>query len=159
MRAWCQFLCQLEFQLAAFRFAVLRRFKITGLPSNAETCSAMLQFNAPPGFDINTIAAAGKAGGLLKAGAAVGHYGTFDFQRVRDNAGNTTFYAGYTQASNIAVGAYMYGAGYSGATANTIANLYGLLTLSSNSLQRNNAVYINFGYDLAQAGWNPSCKH
>jgi RHS repeat-associated protein len=57
------------------------------LPQNAQTCSAILQFYAPPGFDLNAIVAAGKAGGLnpFTALAAVGHNGTFDFQRSRDS--------------------------------------------------------------------------
>jgi hypothetical protein len=128
------------------------------LPSNAQTCSAILQFPAPPGFDLNKIVKAGRAGGLLHAGTAVGHSGTFDFQRVTDSAGNTTFYSGYTQASNIAVGAYLYGAGYSEGNADRVANAYSLATRSSNALGRNQRTNIDLGYDLAKAGWNPSCK-
>lgn len=126
------------------------------LPPGARRCLAILPFNAPPEFDLNAIVAAGKAGGLLHADASVGHYGTFDFQRVRDSAGNTIFYSGYTDASNIAVGAYLYGAGYSEEDASTIANTFALW-MSSNAGSPQQAVYRNLGYDLAAAGWSPTC--
>jgi RHS repeat-associated protein len=126
------------------------------LPPNAQTCSALLQFHAPPGFDLNQIVAAGRAGGLSHAGSAVGHYGTFDFQRSRDSAGNTTFYSGYTPVSNIAVGAYLYGAGYSRADAILVPNAFAY-TMSSNAGDPQQASYWALGYDLAAAGWNPSC--
>jgi len=64
-------------------------------------------FLAPPKADFNQVFAAGQANGALGANAAVGHFGTFDFQR----DGNT-FYSAYTDASNYAVGVYMAGAGY-----------------------------------------------
>jgi hypothetical protein len=93
------------------------------LPTSAQTCSALgLQFNAPPGFHLNQIVAAGHSGGLSGAGGAVGHNGTFDFQRETSIlTGVTTFYSGYTKVSNIAVGAYMYGAGYRNWQMNVIA--------------------------------------
>ena len=128
------------------------------LPPNAQTCSAILQFYAPPGFNLDQIVAAGKAGGKnpFAALAAVGQYGTFDFQRSRDSAGNTTFYSGYTSVSNVAVGAYLYGAGFSDAQATFISNTYASAK-SSNAGASQQAVYRNLGYDLAAAGWNPSC--
>lgn len=58
--------------------------------------------------------------------AAVGHYGTFDFQRSRDGAGNTTFYSGYTPVSNFSVGAYLYSAGFSKSVVSFISNTFAL---------------------------------
>jgi hypothetical protein len=34
------------------------------LPPGAQNCSAILNFSAPPGFNLNAIIAAGQAGGL-----------------------------------------------------------------------------------------------
>lgn len=129
------------------------------LPPNAQKCSAILQFNAPPGFDLNQVAAAGQTGGYSPSAAlnAVGQYGTFDFQRSRDSAGNTTFYSGYTAASNVAVGAYLYGAGFSRDEAGLISNTYALAK-SSNTGDPNQATFRTLGYDMAAAGWNPSCE-
>ena len=70
--------------------------------------------------------------------------------------GTTTFYSGYTQAANIAVGAYEYGAGLSPAGANFLANAYADV-MSSNAGDPELTLYQNFGYDLAAAGWSPSC--
>jgi hypothetical protein len=116
-----------------------------------------LNFHAPPGFNLNAIIAAGQAGGVnpFAALAAVGHNGTFDFQR-SSSGGNTTFYSGYTDASNIAVGAYLYGAGFSNGQASFISNSFAN-TMSSNAGSPQQSDFRNLGYDLAAAGWNPSC--
>ena len=73
-----------------------------------------------------------------------------------DSSGNTIFYSGYIDASNIAVGAYLYGAGFSNAEASFISNTFAN-TMSSNAGSPEQADYRNLGYDLAAAGWNPSC--
>jgi RHS repeat-associated protein len=127
------------------------------LPPGAQSCSAIFNFHAPPGFDLNAIIAAGRAGGANPFAAlrAVGHGGTFDFQR-SISGGNTTFYSGYTDASNIAVGAYLYGAGFSNGQASFISNSFAN-TMSSNAGSPQQSDYRNLGYDLANAGWNPSC--
>ena len=127
------------------------------LPPGAQSCSAIFNFHAPPGFDLNAIIAAGRAGGANPFAAlrAVGHGGTFDFQR-SVSGGNTTFYSGYTDASNIAVGAYLYGAGFSNGQASFISNSFAN-TMSSNAGSPQQSDYRNLGYDLAAAGWNPSC--
>jgi RHS repeat-associated protein len=127
------------------------------LPPGAQSCSAIFNFHAPPGFDLNAIIAAGRAGGANPFAAlrAVGHNGTFDFQR-SSSGGNTTFYSGYTDASNIAVGAYLYGAGFSNGQASFISNSFAN-TMSSNAGSPQQSDYRNLGYDLAAAGWNPSC--
>jgi len=116
-----------------------------------------LQFYAPPGFELSQIVAAGQSGGLSGAGASVGHNGTFDFQRETSIlTGTTTFYSGYTPVSNMAVGAYMYGAGYSSWQMNVIAGTFAA-TMSSNAGNPDQSLYWNVGYDLAAGGLSPSC--
>jgi hypothetical protein len=127
------------------------------LPPGAQSCSAIFNFHAPPGFDLNAIIAAGGAGGAnpFDALRVVAHGGTFDFQR-SISGGNTTFYSGDTDASNIAVGAYLYGAGFSNGQASFISNTFAN-AMSSNAGSPQQSDYRNLSYDLAAAGWNPSC--
>ena len=70
--------------------------------------------------------------------------------------GTTTFYSGYTPVSNMAVGAYMYGAGYSSWLMNVIAGTYAA-TMSSNGGDPDQSLYWNVGHDLAAGGLSPSC--
>jgi hypothetical protein len=117
------------------------------LPPDANVCfDNQNYFYAPPTFNINKIEAAGKAGGWSPQAmnAAVGHYGTFDFQRTRDSAGNTTFYSGYTPVSNFAVGTYLYSAGFSKSVGSFIANTFALFK-SSNTGDSAQATYPKFG--------------
>ena len=67
-------------------------------------------FYAPPYANFQKVYAAGQSHWQdpISALLAIGHYGTYDFQR---NDG--VFYSAYTDASNYAVGVYMAGAGYS----------------------------------------------
>jgi len=82
---------------------------------------------------------------------------TFDFQRETSIlTGTTTFYSGYTPVSNMAVGAYMCGAGYSETQMNLIARTFAA-TMWSNAGDPEQSLYWNLGYDLAAAGWSPSC--
>lgn len=130
------------------------------LPPNANICfDNQNYFYAPPTFDITKIEAAGKAGGWSPQAmnAAVGHYGTFDFQRSRDSAGNTTFYSGYTPVSNFSVGAYLYSAGFSKSVGSFIANTFALFK-SSNVGDPAQATYRNLGYDTAARGQVPVCQ-
>jgi RHS repeat-associated protein len=133
------------------------RFTKLYLPANAQKCSAMLQFYAPPNFNLQAIVNAGRSNGLRGAGAAVGQYGTFDFQRARDSAGNTLFYSGYTPVANVAVGAYLQGAGVSRDAASLISNTYAFFN-SSNGATAEQEEYRTLGWDLANAGWSPLCK-
>ena len=71
------------------------------------TSGDRVKFLAPPKANFKAVFAAGQINGLFGAGPAVGHSGTFDFQR-----DGTTFYSAYTNASNYAVGVYLAGAGY-----------------------------------------------
>jgi hypothetical protein len=89
--------------------------------------------------------------------SAVGHYGTFDFQRVRDSGGNTTFYSGYTPVSNFSVGAYLYSAGFSKSVGSFIANTFALFK-SSNAGDPGQATFRNWGYDTAARGQIPVCQ-
>ena len=109
-------------------------------------------------FDIHTIEAAGRTNGLnpIAVNANVGHYGTFDYQRSRDAAGNTTFYSGYTNVSNFDVGVYMQSAGYSRTATSAIANGFALFK-SSNFGDLLQALFRNLGYDTAAKGSNPTC--
>jgi RHS repeat-associated protein len=137
-----------------------RPFSIQFLPAGARVCSANENyFFAPPSFDISKIEAAGRAGGLnpVKMNASVGHYGTFDFQRSRDNAGKTTFYAGFTPVSNFAVGVYEQSAGFNRFAASTIANVFAFWK-SSNFGDPAQARYRNLGYEAAAKGQTPTCS-
>ena len=121
--------------------------------------SGQSTFLAPLTFDMGAIVAAGRSGGYnpFAANAVVGHYGTFDYQRVVDAAGNTTFYSGFTDASNFAVGAYLYGTGVSEGAATMISNAYAAVG-SSNAGDPNQALYRNAGYESAASGGQVSCS-
>ena len=117
-------------------------------------------FPAPYTFDVTKIEAAGHANGLnpFAINANVGQYGTFDFQRSRDSAGNTTFYSGFTPVSNFNVGVYMQSAGYSRLATSAIANGFALLR-SSNVGDPAQAQYRNLGYDTVANGKTPFCMN
>jgi hypothetical protein len=126
------------------------------LPIGAPSCPGQ-NFFLPSGFNMDAIVAAGRAGGLSPSSAlsAVGHYGTFDFQRQKTVFG-TVFYTGYTNASNIAVGAYLYGAGFSELGASLVSNSFAL-TMSSNAGDPAQSYYRNLGYETAASGKGLSC--
>lgn len=89
--------------------------------------------------------------------SAVGHYGSFDFQRSRDAAGNTTFYTQYQVASNVAVGAYLYGTGIPEILSNGIEDAYAFFK-SSNSGNGDQIMGQEIGW-MAAAGDVPiSCS-
>jgi hypothetical protein len=103
-------------------------------------------FLAPPRANFAEVFAAGRLKGLAGAGAEIGHFGAFDFQR---DGGN--FYPAYSDASNYAVGVYMAGAGYSRletiATAGTFAH-----TMSSNAGSSSQSQWW-------ERGWNDAANH
>jgi RHS repeat-associated protein len=136
-------------------------FQVRFLPNNAQKCTAMgQQFYAPPQFSIKTIVTAGEAGGMFNVSAmgnAVGHYGTFDFQRVRDSAGNTIFYSGYTPVSNVAVGAYTYGADFTKNGALAIAKTFKLF-VAGNKGAASAPFFTGLGWDLAAGKGSASCS-
>ena len=95
--------------------------RVTSTPPNSAAFIASVngpQFLAPAGTDFAAIFMKGLENGPLNIvgiNAAVGHYGTFDFQRNAGNGENTTenvFYSQYTNASNFSVGVFMRGAGF-----------------------------------------------
>ncbi len=130
------------------------------LPPNALTCTGMgRQFYAPSGYNLSNVVAAGSAGGKLNIFAmnrAVGHFGTFDYQRA-GTPSSFTFYRGLTPVSNMDVGAYLYGAGFTQSQAGTVSNTFADL-FSSNAGDPNQAIYRNFGYQLAASGGSYTCS-
>ena len=130
------------------------------LPPNALTCTGMgRQFYAPSGYNLSNVVAAGSAGGKLNIFAmnrAVGHFGTFDYQRA-GTPSSFTFYKGLTPVSNMDVGAYLYGAGFTQSQAGTVSNIFADL-FSSNAGDPNQAIYRNFGYQLAASGGSYTCS-
>jgi hypothetical protein len=131
------------------------------VPKNARDCTAGgKHFYAPPSFNVNAIENAGKSGGAFNLGAmnaTVGHYGTFDFQRVRDALGNTTFYSAYTPVSNVAVGVYLYSAGYTKLGASVVSDAFAAAK-SKNAGDPNQALYRNVGVDIAAGKATVKCS-
>jgi hypothetical protein len=125
------------------------------VPPDALQCTAMGQnFAAPPSFDLSVIVADGNAHGMIDfthMGDAVGHNGTYDFQRVHDGAGHTTFYPGYQPVSNIAVGAYLYGAGYGKIGGGLVSDTYAFINSHNfgDPLQKQ---FRDLGWEMAKAG-------
>lgn len=127
-------------------------------PPGAKTCSAYgMTFLAPPSFDLGKIEAAGRAGGWSPSAmnSAVGHYGSFDFQR-STIGGNTTFYSQYQVASNIAVGAYLNAAGIPEIIANGIEDVFAAFG-SSNTGDGNQIMGQEIGWDAASGNVGISC--
>ena len=128
------------------------------LPPNAQSCSTNTgaNFNAPPGFSVSNIAANGQTNGLSGAGAAVGQGGYYDFQR--SQVGSTTqFFPGYTPVANIAVGAYLQGAGVPQWMGSLISNTYAFFN-SSNGATAQQAQFRNLGFSLASGKAAYSCQ-
>jgi hypothetical protein len=85
----------------------------------------------------------------LAINAAVGHFGTYDFQR-----DDGKFYTSYTNASNYAVGVYMAGAGYSYETSIGIARFFANL-YSSNAGAESQKAWRTKGWNDATNGVGP----
>jgi hypothetical protein len=79
---------------------------------------------------------------------AVGHFGTFDFQRTRTPSGGTVFTSAYTNAANFAVGVYLAGAGFGQSTAGLISDTYALVN-SKNFGDPNQETFRNAGIAAA----------
>jgi RHS repeat-associated protein len=139
------------------------RFTINrGRPPGAQVCSVYggaVTFLAPPGFNLGQITQAGQAGGLSfnAANTAVGHYGTYDFQRSRDAAGNTTYYTQYQIVSNVSAGAYMYGTGLPEILANGIEDIFNN-SMSSNAMAPGQIGGQEIGWDAAAGNTSISCR-
>jgi RHS repeat-associated protein len=125
---------------------------IHGTPAGSCTCTSAsgAKFSAPAGTNFQDIEAAGVAGGPSPSAvkAAVGHFGTFDLQR---NKENNTFTGAYTNASNFAVGVYMHGAGYSLFYTVAIADGFAHVR-SSNADEPSQANFWIEGWKAAEAG-------
>ena len=129
-----------------------------GPPPGAIACSAYgVPFLAPPDFNLRSIVAAGQRGGWNPfAGiAAVGHYGSFDFQR-SVSSGTTTFYTQYEIVSNIAVGAYLYGTGMPEILANALEDTFAS-SMSSNAGSGDQIIGQEIGWDAAAGTAAISC--
>ncbi|MFZ0932087.1 MAG: hypothetical protein WAN11_26040 [Syntrophobacteraceae bacterium] len=107
-------------------------------------------FFVPPDADFHEVYEAIKANGLdpIAASKAIGHFGTFDFQRQEDK---NLLISEYTNASNFAVGVYMRGAGFSLQWTKFIAGLFAL-TMSSNAGDPNQSVWWTNGWYAADLG-------
>jgi hypothetical protein len=117
------------------------------------------QFYAPSQFNLSSVVAAGRAGGrfnIFAMNSAVGHFGTFDYQR-SGTPSSFTFYKGFTPVSNMDVGAYLYGAGFTQSQAGTVSNTFADI-FSSNAGDPDQATYRNFGYQLAAGGGSYTCS-
>ena len=100
---------------------------------------------------------AGKADGgdPFKAGVAIGHFGTFDFQRkVDENTNRAYFFHQYENASNYAVGVYMNGAGFSLKWTIIYAKAYAH-SLSSNADAPDPSIWWTRGWKDADKGKLP----
>jgi hypothetical protein len=140
--------------MAQSKFSIFR-----GKPPGAVACTAYgIPFMAPPGFNLGKITAAGQAGGWSPSAmnSAVGHYGSFDFQRSTDASGNTTFYTQYQVVSNVAVGSYLYGTGIPEILSNAIEDIFAV-SMSSNSGDSNQFLGQEAGWDAASGQASISC--
>ena len=147
----------IRWNISAFQFAPNNIVRMP-LPPNALVCSTNIgvNFNAPPGFSVSNIAANGQTNGLWGAGAAVGQGGYYDFQR--SQVGSTTqFFPGYTPVANIAVGAYLQGAGVPQWIGSAISNTYAFFK-SSNGATAQQAQFRNLGFSLASGKATYSCQ-
>jgi RHS repeat-associated protein len=125
---------------------------VRGTPTGACAChtSSGTPFFVPPGANFSAVQAAGQSAGLnpFAVNSAIGHYGTYDFQR---NAANNTFTGAYTDASNYAVGVYMQGAGYSLSQTIAIGQFFGH-SMSSNAGDPRQQAFWEAGWNAANAG-------
>jgi len=109
-------------------------------------------FYAPPNADFSAIYQSGQQGGLnpFAANTAIGHFGTYDFQR---DASNNLFIREYTDASNLAVGIYMNGAGFSFPQTNFIGSLFAQ-TMSSNAGTPAQPIWWANGWNAANSSFS-----
>jgi RHS repeat-associated protein len=128
-------------------------------PATAVLCSTStgVTFYAPPGFSVSNTAANGATNGLSGAAAAVGQFGYYDYQRYVTEPGSFNFYYGYTPVANIAVGAYLNGAGLSPAVGSLISNTYAAFN-SSNGATAQQAQFRNLGFALASGKATYTCQ-
>lgn len=94
---------------------------------------------------------------------ALGHFGTYDFQRADFSSLGLgqEFYPAYTDASNYAVGVFMNGAGYTLDQMNAVGSTYAYL-FSSNAGASSQSIWWANGWNAAKNGnvngYGPSGK-
>ncbi len=98
----------------------------------------------------------GATNGLSGADNAVGQFGYYDYQRYDTGQGEFNFYYGYTPVANIAVGAYLQGAGYA-SMSSAISNTYAAFK-SANGATAQQAQFRDLGIDLASGKATYSCQ-
>jgi RHS repeat-associated protein len=127
-------------------------------PANAVSCttSTGVTFLAPPGFSISNIAANGATNGWSGKEAAVGQFGYYDYQRYVTGPNTFNYFYRYTPVANIAVGAYLQGAGYAWA-AGAISDAYAW-THSANGATAQQAQFRNLGIALASGKATYTCQ-
>lgn len=115
-------------------------------------------FYAPSNANFQSVLAAGQTNGLLAMNASIGQFGQYDYQRVNAGVMGQYFYPAYTNASNFAVGVYMYGAGFSIDQMDEIGSLYALFN-SSNAGSGNLTTWWRYGWLAAKNGFlNQNCR-
>jgi RHS repeat-associated protein len=110
-------------------------------------------FDGPPNIDwLKIVSAGGDNGPIDISGTnhAIGHAGQFNFQA--DTASNVVF-NDYINASNVAVGYYMYGAGHQRVSMLAVGDLYSWLR-SSRSMYEQSPWWLA-GYTAASQGIHP----
>ncbi|MBS0457222.1 MAG: RHS repeat protein [Proteobacteria bacterium] len=109
-------------------------------------------FYAPANANFGGIETIGAAYGFLGSNAYVGHFGIYDFQRQGASATDGgTFWSEWTNASNFAVGVYMYGAGYSMWEMDTLVGTIAF-GISSNAGNSSQVTWWNNGWIAASLG-------
>jgi hypothetical protein len=126
---------------------------VHGLPDDAVSFTAGdgTPFSAPPRANYQNVYAAGQANWQDPVAAlfAIGHYGTYDYQR-----DDGTIYPAYANASNYAAGVYMAGAGYSYNATIAFATLYADI-FSSNAGSASPKAWWTRGWDDATNDTGP----
>lgn len=131
---------------------------IKGVPGTAVMLRAPdgRLFYAPSYADYRAVLQAGQDGGadLVAMNKAIGHYGSYDYQRIDAGPLGKTFYPAYTDAANFSVGVYMFGAGFSASAMTGIGKTFAWMR-SSNAGDPAQASWWRAGWDAAKSGQLP----
>lgn len=129
-------------------FVAPNNFTKKYLPPGAQSCSAIFNFHAPPGFDLNAISRREELEVRIRSGLLISSAASVGETRRSTQA--------IQMPPTLPWEPICMGAGFSSAEASFISNSFAL-TMSSNAGSPQQSDYRNLGYDLAAAGWNPSC--
>jgi RHS repeat-associated protein len=129
---------------------------ISGMPDDAVLYRAPdgELFSAPALADFEQVEEAGATNGKLNVlgiSRALGHYGTYDFQRIDAGVMGKSFIPEYTNASNFAVGVFMRGAGFTLNQTMGIASTFANLKSSNAGSPLQRVWWIN-GWNAANTG-------